>query len=97
MSVYVIFQLDVHDPQTFGRYTTAAARTGDAYGSEIVAVGPAEVVEGEWFGTRTVVARFPDRAAATAWLHSPAYREATRLRHAAATSNVVLVDGLPAA
>lgn len=81
--------------ELFRRYAVAARASDEEHDVEIVAVDDApEVVEGSWFGPRTVIARFPSKEAARAWYGSPAYQEAAHFRFAGATSNLVFVDGV---
>jgi uncharacterized protein (DUF1330 family) len=94
MSAYLIVQLDVHDPEEFKRYMAGAPATDEPYGSEILAAGPAERLEGDWFGSRTVLARFNTKEDAHAWFESAPYQEISKHRRAAAVTNMVIVDGI---
>ncbi|WP_293862830.1 DUF1330 domain-containing protein [uncultured Alsobacter sp.] len=60
-------------------------------GRFLVHGGPVETLEGDWQGALVVIA-FPDRASATGWYGSPAYREILPLRTNNATTDVILVD-----
>ena len=62
-------------------------------GKLIVVERNAEVLEGEWNGTQTVMVEFDSVAAARAWYNSDAYQAIISERHAAADSNAVIVSG----
>ena len=45
---------------------------------------------------RHVVGRFPDRATAEGWYNSPEYQEILKIRLAASTGTLIMVDGIDA-
>jgi uncharacterized protein (DUF1330 family) len=92
---YVIFTEDIHDPDRMGTYMANAGATIAEFGGRpIVFDGSPEVLEGEWHGPQTVVLEFDSVEAARAWYRSETYQAAIGDRHAAATSNGVIVSGL---
>ena len=94
MPAYVIAETDVHDPEQFERYKTAAPDTIAAYGGRYVARGgELDVLEGDWSPPRLVILEFDDLEAAKRWYASPEYQEIKRLREGAATMRLVAVDG----
>ena len=95
MPAYVIVDVDVHDPVTYEPYRKAAPASIAAYGGKYLARGgKTEVLEGSWVPKRLVVLEFPSVARAKEWLDSAEYAPAKTLRHQAATSNMVLIEGL---
>ena len=92
MTALMLAQVEVHDAEAIGRYVEAARPTIIAHGGKILAVGAAEVAEGEWFGPATIAAEFPDTAAARAWYDSPEYQEARKIRLPASTTNLVFLE-----
>jgi uncharacterized protein (DUF1330 family) len=62
-------------------------------GRFIVHGGAPELLEGAHPGD-VVIIEFPDRARASAWYHSPAYRAILPLRTENSDSTVVIVDGV---
>ena len=94
MSTYFIARITIHDPATYQRYLDGFDAAFEGHGGEVVAVDdePA-VLEGTWSCTRTVLIRFPEVDAARAWYDSPAYQELARIRQAAASADIVLVEG----
>jgi len=97
MAAYIITQVDVHDPETFDKYRAQAGPVLAKFGGEFLARGGRmEVLEGAWPFPRGVIIRFRDRQAAKAWHGSPEYGAIKKLRHASATANMIVVDGVDA-
>ena len=98
MPAYVIGQLDIFDPEAYQAYLDGFMPSFTRHGGQLLATsgGETTVLEGSWGGPKTVLMRFPDRAAAEAWHSDPEYRELTKIRHATARTNLVIVDGLDA-
>jgi uncharacterized protein (DUF1330 family) len=92
---FVLVQIDVHDWDGYRQYGSAAhLEIFDKFGGRLVGADDAvEVVEGSWPFTRTVVIEFPTKVLARAWYESDEYQAVVGLRHASATSNLVIVDG----
>jgi uncharacterized protein (DUF1330 family) len=97
---YLLVQGTVTDREGFQAYNAALPPIYRKYGGEYLALVPAprvEVLEGEPELRSVVVARFPSRAAAQAFWHSPEYTAAKTLRAGKGTFYVMLLDGLPGA
>ena len=95
MPAYVIVDISISDPETYERYKELAPPSIAEYGGRYIARGGATtVLEGEWAPERLVILEFPSAAQATAWWGSESYAEAKALRQAAASSRMVLVEGL---
>ncbi|HVP39872.1 MAG TPA: DUF1330 domain-containing protein [Candidatus Saccharimonadales bacterium] len=95
MAAYVIVDIEVTDPGTYERYKQLAAPAVAAFGGRYLARGGrALTLEGEWAPSRLVILEFPTLERAQQWLGSPEYREARGLRHAAARSRMVAVEGV---
>ena len=94
MPAYLIVNTNVRDPDAYKEYmqkvTPLVAKAGGKY---LVRGGPFAVLEGKWKPTRLVVIEFPDRAAIDAWYASPEYAPLIPLRHRAAETDLVVVDG----
>ena len=94
MPAYVINDMDVTDPQLFEEYKKLSPPTVAQYGGKFLARGGrTETLEGAWSPRRLVILEFPDMASAQAWIDSPVYAPARRLRQRASNSNIVLVEG----
>ncbi|MBI2585240.1 MAG: DUF1330 domain-containing protein [Rhodospirillales bacterium] len=97
MTAYIITQVDVHDPETFEKYRQLAGPVLARFGGEfLVRGGRMEVLEGTWAYPRGVIIRFPDRETAKKWHESTEYGKIKKLRHASATANMIVVDGIDA-
>jgi uncharacterized protein (DUF1330 family) len=97
MSAYVIVQVEIHDPVTYERYKELAPSSIAAYGGRYLARGGrTETLEGDWAPKRLVILEFPSLERAREWWASPEYAEAKAMRHAAARSQLLLVEGLGA-
>jgi uncharacterized protein (DUF1330 family) len=95
MPAYLVVHVDVHDPEVYERYKAMAPPSIRDYGGRYLTRGGAcEVLEGDWTPKRLVLLEFPTMEQARAFYGSSEYAEALALRHAAAESSVVLLDGL---
>ena len=96
MPAYVIAEVDIHDMERYSRYKDMAPPSIYQYGGKYIARGGStEALEGNWTPPRFVILEFPDAASAKAWWASPEYADAKKLRHATATTKMLLVEGLP--
>ena len=94
MSTYFIARITIHDPAGYERYLEGFDEVFATFRGEVLAVdGSPVVLEGQWPCTRTVVIRFPERDEALRWYRSPDYQALARHRLAAATADIVLVEG----
>lgn len=95
MPAYVIIDIKVQDSAKFEDYKKKAPPSIAAYdGKYLVRGGAVETLDGTWAPERVVVLEFPSRARAREWYNCEMYAEAIKLRHASATSQFILVDGL---
>ena len=94
MPGYVIADVEVTDPAAYEEYRTLVPATVAKYGGRYLVRGGAhEVREGDWRPTRVVVLEFPSVADARRWYDSEEYRPAKAIRHRAARSKVLIVEG----
>ncbi len=90
---YVIARAIVTDPERWAEYGAKAGAAAHKYGGTyLVRGGRCEVAEGE-ARARNVVAEFESFEAARAYVHSPEYAEARRLRSQAGVIDMVIVEG----
>lgn len=95
MTAYAIFDISISDPERYEEYKKLAPPAIAAYGGKyLTRGGKTDVLEGRWAPARVVILEFPSAERAKAWLDSPEYRAARALRHATATTNAVVVEGL---
>ncbi|MBP6012606.1 MAG: DUF1330 domain-containing protein [Alphaproteobacteria bacterium] len=96
MTVYIVAQLTIKDPATYGTYQSRFMEVFAPFGGTLLAVDDnVKTLEGTWPHTRMVLASFPDEASLRAWWDSPAYREIVTHRQAASDGPIVLLKGLP--
>jgi uncharacterized protein (DUF1330 family) len=98
VAAYVVNDMEVTDPVAFEQYRLLSPATVALYGGRfLVRGGAVEPQEGSWTPKRLVILEFPSVERARAWLDSPEYAPARRLRQRSATSNLLIVDGVPPA
>lgn len=95
MPAYVINDMEVTDPAILDEYRKLSPATVAQYGGRfLVRGGAVTALEGAWKPNRLVILEFPSVAHAQAWIDSPEYAPARRLREAAARSNMIVVEGV---
>jgi uncharacterized protein (DUF1330 family) len=95
MPAYVVANVDVRDPEAYADYRELVPATIAEYGGRHLARGgETEVVEGDWEPKRLVIVEFPSLEAARAWVHSERYAPVKAIRHRAAETQLVIVDGV---
>jgi uncharacterized protein (DUF1330 family) len=95
MPAYVVVDVEITDPQAYEKYKNLAPASLDGYGGSYVARGGhTEVLEGIWAPKRLVILKFESVDRAKQWLGSEEYRAAKEIRHRAATTSMVVVEGL---
>ena len=91
---YVIAEVEVRDADAYEDYKSAVLPIVAQYGGRyIVRGGRIESVEGSDPSGRMVVIEFPHFAGAQAFLRSEAYRPVADIRHEAAISRIMIVEG----
>ena len=89
MPAYVVAMINVHDPDTYRKYTDRTPATVQKHGGRFVTRGGAvTALEGQEFDGRMVILEFPDNASAEAWYADPEYVQARTFRHAASTAHL---------
>jgi uncharacterized protein (DUF1330 family) len=95
MSAYVILDIKVTDPQVYEEYKKLSPAAVAAYGGKFLARGgKVETLEGDWAPQRLVVLEFESVARAKQWLDSSEYSQAKKMRHQAALTQMIVVDGV---
>lgn len=95
MSVYVIAQVEILNPEVYAEYLERSVGLLDGFPATVlVSDDEPEVIEGRWSGPRTVVVEFPSREEAMAWYRSPQYQATIPLRDASTVTNLVIADGV---
>ena len=95
MPAYVINDMVVTDPVLFEEYKKLSPPTVAQYGGRFLARGGrTDTLEGDWSPKRLVIIEFPSVAQARAWVDSPEYAPAKRLRQITTISNLIVVEGV---
>jgi len=93
MSALVIVDLTIHDTARFQEYVELVPDLIEKHhGKYLVRGGKVEVREGSWQPERLVVLEFPSVAAARSFLDDPDYQPIAAIRHAAASTNLVIAE-----
>lgn len=95
---YVVFDLEITDPQGYEQYRLEGQATTRLWGGRVLSGEPAprgvvEPLEGEWDTKRLVINEFPTVEIARGWFRSERYQAAARHRQATADGRVLLVEG----
>jgi len=95
MAAYIVATVSITDAVAFAAYGKGIAGLSERFDGQSVVKGQvAEMLEGAPVpGERIVVTRFPDAQSARAYIASPEYQAALKLREGAATVSMrLLVD-----
>lgn len=95
MAGYLIFEIEITDPQAWEEYRRMAGPVMAAGGGRFLASDPAVIaLEGGWSPPSLSIVEFPSVDAARRFYRSPAYRETIPLRQRASRGRGVLVAGI---
>ena len=95
MTIFIIAQLSIHDRESYGRYEAGFMDVFQKYDGQLLAVDEApNIHEGQWDGTRVVLASFPNKDAFDAWFQSPEYVELAKHRKAGSAGPILSIQGL---
>ncbi len=95
MAAYLIFDVEVTDPAAMGDYMKLEGESLAPFQSKkIVCCGVVEVLEGDWRPKNLAMLEFESMDQAQQWYNSPAYTKAKDILRRAASSNVILIEGV---
>ncbi len=95
MAAYIVVEVTVNDPELYEQYKTLVPASIAAHGGSYLARGGAvRTLEGDWSPSRFVIVEFPTVEQAQTWWDSADYAAAKTLRHKAATTQMLLVEGI---
>jgi uncharacterized protein (DUF1330 family) len=95
MPAYFIVDINVNDPAGMREYLEREPGTLAKYGGRyIVRGGKFEIVEGNWQPSRVVMLEFPNMEQAKRWYDCEECKEMKATRFKAATTDIVLVEGV---
>lgn len=93
MTAYMIFEIEITDPEGWEAYRKVAGPVMTAAGGRFVLAGDRiEPLEGDWTPASLSVVAFPSAEIARSFYHSPEYARLKRLRQAASRGRGVLLD-----
>lgn len=95
MAAYVVVDIHVKDAQRYEEYKQKAAPSVSAFGGRYLVRGaPCETLEGgKWQPKRFVILEFPTAERAREWWNSDLYAPIKKIRHATASTEMILVEG----
>ena len=96
MSIYLIADSEIHDPEAYEKYKEAAPKYVARHGGEYCCRGGKfEVLVGDWNPTRLLVIKFPSRKAYDQFMADPDYRPWKELRESISTpKNILILEGV---
>ncbi|MCH8064936.1 MAG: DUF1330 domain-containing protein [Chloroflexi bacterium] len=95
MAAYIIFDVEVTDPALADDYAKLANESLAPFQSKtLLHGGMVEVLEGDWEPKTVVMVEFESMEQARQWYDSPPYSKAKEILHRAASTNVILVEGV---
>lgn len=95
MSVYLVADITVKDPELYEEYRKLVPAIIEQYGGRYVVRG-GEVTPGEggWAPDRIVILEFPSAERAQAWATSDEYAPVAAIRHRASDGRSFMVEGV---
>jgi uncharacterized protein (DUF1330 family) len=95
VAAYLIADISVHDPEKFMEYVDQVPAFVEKHGGHYrIRGGAPRCQEGDWEPPRLVIIEFPSRDHAMAFLNDPGYQPVAAIRHASASTNLVVADGV---
>jgi len=95
MSAYIIVDVAVHNVENYEGYKKLTPASLIPYqGKFIVRGGATETLEGDWQPGRFVMLEFPNAELARQWWHSTEYAPAKNIRQRAASTKMILAEGV---
>jgi len=97
MAAYVIFDVDIRDPNRYQDFMTKVKPAIAEAGARYLARGGAhKVYEGDWSPRRIVLLEFPSLAAWESFYYGPVYQGLKSIRDECSSARLVSVEGLAA-
>ena len=94
MAVYMVIEIEVHDPETYAEYMHRIPETVEKYGGRyLVRGGPVLALTGDWRPERIVIVEFPTFQQMWTWNASPEYQELAPMRIQSAKTRAIALEG----
>lgn len=95
MPAFVMVEIEIHDQALYQDYTQLTPKSiTDYQGKFVVRGGEVTVLEGDWKPNRLVLLEFPSVEKAKEWWHSEAYTKARKIRQQAASTKMIIINGV---
>ena len=95
MAAYLIVDLEIHDPEKIAEYRRGAGPAVVKHGGRLlVGNGAREVLEGSWTPKELIIIEFPSMQDLKNWYNSEEYRPLIDVRKAAASTNLIAIEGV---
>lgn len=95
MSIYLIYEINITDPDKFDEYRRLVPPIIEKYGGKyVVRGGASKNVEGDWIPERIVILEFESEQAATDFLHSSDYAPIKLIRLQSSNSRGIMVESI---
>ncbi|NNE57054.1 MAG: DUF1330 domain-containing protein [Hellea sp.] len=95
MSVYMIGQVTIKNPDEYWKYAELFMGVFEKFDGKVLSVEDnPKNVSGEWTASRSILLEFPDKTSWKAWISSPEYQKIAEHRIAGADVNAILVNSL---
>ena len=95
MTAYLIYDVEIHDPEPYGEFMKQVKPLVERMGGKYLVRGGAhEVLEGDWTPHRIVLFEFPDMDSARRLFNSEDYAPLKALRQSCSTGHAVVVEGV---
>jgi uncharacterized protein (DUF1330 family) len=92
---YIIVDVKINNTEMYEEYKKLTPASIVAYkGKFIVRGAPMQTLEGNWAPDRLVVLEFPNAELARQWWNSSEYAPAKNIRQNAASTNMILAEGI---
>lgn len=96
MTAYLLANNDVHNPDGYAEYIKLITPTVESYGGRYLARGGVvNCISGPKDWHRMVLIEFPDYETVKAWLEDPDIAHIHELRETHATTEMVVLPGVP--
>lgn len=94
MTAYLIIQATVTNPEAFAQYTKAVPALVAKFGGQYIAMGPVQLLEGDYDAKSMVISQWPSKQSAMTFWNSLEYRDIIKYRDGAGVFNISLIEGL---
>ena len=95
MTIYVVVDNEVHNPEEYKRYLERITPTVKKYnGDYIIRAGEIFLADTDWRPDRLVVIAFATKEDALAWVESEDVKPIHDMRRSHATSKLIVIEGV---